>query len=48
MIKDGKTLAEPSCKNGWADVVGDPAAPSKAIQDVPGGSLSQMEKNWGK
>lgn len=48
VIKDGKTIAELSCKNGWADVVGNPTTPSKAIQEIPSGSVSEMSKNWGK
>lgn len=42
VVKNGKRIAKSSCTNGWKDTEGAPGAKSKAIADVPGGSLDEV------
>jgi hypothetical protein len=44
--KDGKTIGEMSCKNGWKAVVGQPDQPSPFISEKPDANYSDAQKYW--
>nr|GEU80231.1 hypothetical protein [Tanacetum cinerariifolium] len=44
--KEGKTIAELSCKGGWGGTSGDPESPSEFIEEKLGGSVSETQKYW--
>jgi hypothetical protein len=46
--KEGKTIAELSCKGGWGGTSGDPESPSEFIEEKLGGSVSETQKYWSK
>lgn len=44
--KEGKTIAEMTCKNGWKEIVGHPEYPSLFISEKPDADYSEAQKYW--
>lgn len=44
--KAGETIAEMSCKNGWAATIGEPEQRSPFISEKPNTDYSEVKKYW--